>query len=242
MQNLRFTLSRRLAFGLSIMALTAGVLVYGASQTTLPGIATDVSTTEPTRLFPNPTVDLTASTAATSQTAVFAGGCFWGMEAVFEHVKGVTNVVSGYSGGTAETADYGQVSSGRTGHAEGVQITYDPSQVSYGQLLKVYFSVAHNPTELNRQGPDVGSQYRSAIFVETEQQRQVAQAYIDQLNAAKVFEQAIATQIEPLTQFYAAEGYHQDFIAQNPGYPYVVIHDLPKLAQLQAQWPDLYRN
>ncbi len=242
MQNQRLSLSRRFVFGLSIVALTGGVLVYGASQMTLPSVATDVVTATPTRSFPDPAADLTASAAAGSQTAVFAGGCFWGMEAVFEHVKGVTGVVSGYAGGTAATAHYEQVSSGTTGHAEGVQITYDPAQVSYGQLLKVYFSVAHNPTELNRQGPDTGTQYRSAIFVETEQQRQVAQAYIDQINAAKVFDQAIATQIEPLTEFYAAEGYHQDFIAQNPSYPYVIVHDLPKIAQLQAQWPDLYRN
>lgn len=241
MQNHRLSLARRFVFGLSIAALTGGALVYGASQMTLPGVATDVVTATPTRSFPDPAADLTASTAG-SQTAVFAGGCFWGMEAVFEHVKGVTGVVSGYSGGTAGTAHYEQVSAGNTDHAEGVQITYDPAQVSYGQLLKVYFSVAHNPTELNRQGPDTGTQYRSAIFVETEQQRQVAQAYIDQLNAAKVFDQAIATQIEPLTEFYAAEAYHQDFIAQNPSYPYVIIHDLPKIAQLQAQWPDLYRN
>ena len=242
MRNYRFTLARRLVFSLSIVALMSGVLVYGASQMTLPGIATDVATAKPTRAFPDPAADLTASAAAGSQTAVFAGGCFWGMEAVFEHVKGVTGVVSGYAGGTDETAHYGQVSSGTTGHAEGVQIIYDPAQVSYGQLLKVYFSVAHNPTELNRQGPDTGTQYRSAIFVETQQQPLVAQAYIDQLNAAKVFDQAIATQIEPLTEFYAAEDYHQDFIAQNPSYPYVIIHDLPKIAQLQAQWPDLYRN
>ena len=242
MQKNRFTLSRRLVCGLSIVALTGGVLAYTASQITLPGIATDVSTAESTRLFPDPTADLTASTEGGLQTAVFAGGCFWGMEAVFEHVKGVTDVVSGYSGGTAETANYEQISAGVTDHAEGVQVTYDPSQVTYGQLLKVYFSVAHNPTELNRQGPDVGTQYRSAIFVETEQQRQVVQAYIDQLDAAQVFDKAIATQIEPLTEFYAAEGYHQDFIAQNPNYPYVIVHDLPKIAQLRAQWPDLYRN
>ncbi|HEY9640732.1 MAG TPA: peptide-methionine (S)-S-oxide reductase MsrA, partial [Coleofasciculaceae cyanobacterium] len=171
-----------------------------------------------------------------------AGGCFWGMEAVFEHLKGVTDVVSGFSGGNADTAHYEQVSLGDTGHAEAVKITYDPAQISYGQLLKVYFSVAHDPTELNRQGPDAGTQYRSAIFFANDQQKQVAQDYINQLNNAHIFKQPIVTQLTPLNGFYAAEEYHQNFIDRNPNYPYVVIYDLPKLDQLRQQFPNLYKN
>jgi peptide-methionine (S)-S-oxide reductase len=176
-----------------------------------------------------------------TETAVLAGGCFWGVEAVFEHVKGVTDVVSGYSGGDGKTATYGQVGSGDTGHAEAVKITYDPTQISYGQLLKIYFSVAHDPTQVNHQGPDSGTQYRSIIFSATPNQQKIAQAYIAQLNRAKVFSKPIATQVLPLNQFYAAEGYHQNFIALNPTYPYVVVHDLPKLTQLRNQFADWYR-
>ncbi|MGB5082352.1 MAG: peptide-methionine (S)-S-oxide reductase MsrA [Burkholderiales bacterium] len=190
--------------------------------------------------LPNPVVDTPLATAKGSETAVLAGGCFWGVEAVFEHVKGVTQVVSGYSGGTKETADYEKVSSGTTGHAESVQITYDPSRITYGQLLKVYFSVAHDATELNRQGPDVGTQYRSAIFYVNDEQERVAQAYIAQLQAAKVFTSPIVTQVVPLKAFYPAETYHQDFIVKNPHQPYVVINDLPKIANLQRQFPGLY--
>lgn len=175
------------------------------------------------------------------QTAVFAGGCFWGMESVFEHVKGVTDVISGFSGGDAETAHYERVETGQTGHAEAIKITFNPTQVSYGQLLKVFFSVAHNATELNRQSPDWGSQYRSAIFFTDATQQQVAQAYIRQLNSAHVYKKPIVTQVVPLTQFYKAEDYHQDFITRNPNYPYVVIHDLPKLRQLKADFPNLYK-
>jgi peptide-methionine (S)-S-oxide reductase len=190
--------------------------------------------------FPDPTADVPLAKAKATETAVLAGGCFWGIEAVFEHVKGVVDVVSGYAGGTADTADYDKVSSGRTGHAEAVRITYDPSQVTYGQLLKVFFSVAHNPTQLNRQGPDVGPQYRSAIFPANDGQKRVAQAYIGQLNAAKAFPQPIVTQVAPLQAFYAAEDYHQNYAARNPTKPYIVIHDLPKVASLQRQLPDLY--
>jgi len=190
--------------------------------------------------LPNPVVDAPLAIAKGSETAVLAGGCFWGVEAVFEHLKGVTQAVSGYSGGTKEAADYETVSSGATGHAESVQITYDPSRITYGQLLKVYFSVAHDPTELNRQGPDVGTQYRSAIFYANAEQERVAQAYIAQLQAAKVFSRPIVTHVVPLKAFYPAETYHQDFIVKNPYQPYVVIHDLPKIANLQRQFPDLY--
>jgi len=193
--------------------------------------------------LPDPAVDTPAAAAAKGmQTAVFAGGCFWGIEAVFENVKGVTKAVSGYSGGTADTAQYEKVSSGRTGHAEAVEVTYDPSQISYGQLLKIFFSVAHDPTELNRQGPDVGPQYRSAIFFADEEQKRIAQAYIAQLQSAKVFRQPIVTEVTPLKAFYAAEAYHQDYVVHHPDQPYIVYHDLPKLANLKLQFPQLYRG
>ncbi|GFE68729.1 peptide-methionine (S)-S-oxide reductase MsrA [Chroococcus sp. FPU101] len=191
--------------------------------------------------FPDPVTNISTSTHG-NQTAVLAGGCFWGMEAVFEHLKGVSEVISGFSGGNAETANYYRVSSGQTEHAESVKITYDPSVISYEQILKIYFSVAHDPTQLNRQGPDSGTQYRSAIFYATEEQRQAAQAYIDQLNKADTFGKPIATQLVPLKDFYAAEDYHQNFIDRNPNYPYVVVHDLPKLVQLQKQYPNLYKQ
>jgi peptide-methionine (S)-S-oxide reductase len=191
--------------------------------------------------LPDPVVDARPSaTGSATETAVFAGGCFWGVEAVFEHVKGVKNVVSGYSGGTADTARYDVVSSGRTGHAEAVQITFDPSQVSYGQLLKVFFSVAHDPTQLNRQGPDTGTQYRSAVFHAGEAQKRTAEAYIAQLQSAKVFPRPIVTQVAPLQAFYAAEAYHQDYLVRHPNQPYIVINDLPKIAGLQREFPDLY--
>src|SRR4030088_2764312 len=167
--------------------------------------------------IPNPSVDAPrAPSKKGQQTAVLAGGCFWGIQAVFEHIKGVIRATSGYSGGSADTAQYERVSTGRTGHAEAVQITYDPSQISYGQLLKVFFSVAHDPTQLNRQGPDEGTQYRSAIFVATDEQKRIAEAYIQQLNQAKVYSRPIVTQVNPLAGFYAAEDYHQNYIARNP--------------------------
>ncbi len=176
------------------------------------------------------------------QTAVFAGGCFWGVDGVFKHVKGVSSVVSGYSGGNAATAQYETVSTGATGHAESVKITFDPSQVSYSELLRVFFSVATDPTQLNRQGPDTGTQYRSVIFYANEDQKQTALAYIDQLNKAKVFSAPIVTQVVPLKAFYPAEEYHQNFLARNPHYPYIVFNDLPKLRELQKQFPDLYKK
>ena len=173
--------------------------------------------------------------------AVFAGGCFWGVDAVYKHLKGVKNVVSGYSGGSAATAKYEVVGSGLTGHAESVEVTYDPSQVSYADLLKVFFSVAHDPTQLNRQGPDVGTQYRSAIFYADPQQKEIAERYIAQLDAAKVFPKKIVTQVSALDKFYAAEGYHQNYLALHPTQPYIVYNDLPKLEALKKQYPAWYR-
>lgn len=187
------------------------------------------------RMFPAPPA---APAESGSQTAVFAGGCFWGMEGVFEHVKGVSGVLSGYSGGEAKTAHYEMVETGTTGHAESVQVAYDPAQVSYGQLLEIFFAVAHDPTEKNRQGPDVGPQYRSVIFYASEQQKQTAETYIHQIDAARVFRSPIATQVVPLRGFYPAEAYHQKFLQRNPDYPYIVYNDLPKIAHLKKQFPD----
>ena len=190
--------------------------------------------------LPNPKIDTPPAAAAGTRTAVFAGGCFWGMEGVFEHVKGVTRVVSGYAGGSAATAHYEQVSTGTTGHAESVRISYDPKRISYGQLLKVFFSVAHDPTELDRQGPDTGTQYRSAIFYTDGEQKRVADAYIAQLQAAHAFARPIVTEVTPLKGFYEAEAYHQHYLALHPDQPYIVINDLPKIANLQRQFPALY--
>ena len=190
--------------------------------------------------IPNPSLDVPLAPTKGQQTAVIAGGCFWGIQAVFEHIKGVIRATSGYSGGSADTAQYERVSTGRTGHAEAVQITYDPSQISYGQLLKVFFSVAHDPTQLNQQGPDVSTQYRSAIFYASDEQKRIAQAYVDQLNHAKVFPKAIATQIVALNAFFPAEDYHQDYVDNHPENMYIVINDLPKVDHLQKQFPELY--
>jgi peptide-methionine (S)-S-oxide reductase len=198
------------------------------------------ATTARTNAIPDPVLDAPLATARGEQTAVLAGGCFWGIEAVFEHVKGVTNVSSGYAGGTAQTARYEAVSEGDTGHAESVRITYDPSQITYGQLLKLFFAVAHDPTELNRQGPDTGTQYRSAIFYSNEEQKRIALAYIDQLNKAKSFKQPIVTQVAALNSFYEAEAYHQDYARRHPDDSYIVINDLPKVANLRKQFPNLY--
>ena len=178
----------------------------------------------------------------TTEVAVLAAGCFWGIQGVFEHVKGVTKVVAGYSGGDAKTANYDQVSEGETGHAEAVQITFDPRQVSFGQLLRIYFSVAHNPTELNRQGPDEGTQYRSEIFAASPGQEQIAKAYIAQLDSAHIFAAPIATKVGSLKAFYPAEEYHQDYLVKNPRASYIVINDLPKIAAFKRVWPDLYRE
>ena len=176
-----------------------------------------------------------------AQKAIFAGGCFWGVQGVFQHVKGVQRAVSGYSGGTAPTASYQAVSSGRTAHAESVEITYDPTLVSYGTLLQIFFSVAHDPTQLNRQGPDTGTQYRSAIFATSPAQLKVAQAYVAQLDASKSFGKPIVTRLEPTASFFPAEAYHQDFMAENPRHPYIAINDLPKVDHLKRLFPDRYR-
>ncbi|HUX62533.1 peptide-methionine (S)-S-oxide reductase MsrA [Sulfuricella sp.] len=181
-----------------------------------------------------------ATAAPAEQTAVFAGGCFWGVDAVFKHVKGVSEVVSGYAGGSAATARYEQVSNGNTGHAEAVRIQFNPEQVSYQQLLQVFFSVAHDPTQLNRQGPDVGSQYRSAIFYTGTEQQKMTQSTIQQLAAARTFSAPVVTQVVPLQQFYPAEEYHQNYLALHPDQPYIVIHDKPKLEQLRKRFPALY--
>src|SRR5450631_1905537 len=189
---------------------------------------------------PAPLLD-EATGQAQSEVAVLAGGCFWGVQGVFQHVTGVTQALSGYAGGTQATAEYETVSTGTTGHAESVQITFDPQTISYGHLLQIYFSVAHDPTQLNRQGPDDGTQYRSAIFPVNGEQARVAKAYIEQLNQAHVFDAAIVTSIDPAGGFYPAEDYHQDFLTRNPDYPYIVINDLPKIANLNHLFPENYR-
>ena len=199
----------------------------------------NASAATPGAAIPAPAVDLPAI-AAGMQTAVFAGGCFWGVDAVFKHVKGVSRVVSGYAGGSAATAEYGEVGTGRTGHAESVEVTYDPAIVSYGTLLKVFFSVAHDPTELNRQGPDDGPQYRSAIFVQNDAQRAAAASYIATLTKAGVYRRPIVTTLEPLTKFYPAEAYHQNYLALHPTQAYIVINDMPKLDALKRMLPELY--
>jgi peptide-methionine (S)-S-oxide reductase len=192
--------------------------------------------------LPDPAVDAPLAKTRGQQTAVLAGGCFWGIQLVYQHVKGVTSATSGYSGGSGNNADYKLVSTGTTGHAESVKITYDPSQISYGQLLKIYFSVAHDPTQLNRQGPDVGTQYRSAVFYTDGEQQRIAQAYIDQLQGAKVYSQPIATKVVPLSAFYPAEEYHQDYATRHPHEPYIMFNDLPKLANFKVTFPALYRT
>jgi peptide-methionine (S)-S-oxide reductase len=186
-------------------------------------------------------VDAARAAAPGRQTVVLAGGCFWGVEAVFRHVKGVVEATSGYAGGTAETAQYEQVSDGNTGHAESVRVTFDPAQVSLGRLLQVFFSVAHDPTEVNRQGPDTGTQYRSAIFVSGADQKRVADAYIAQLDAAKLFPRPIATEVAPLRRFFPAEAYHQNYAALHPNNPYIAINDAPKVTHLRELFPALYR-
>ena len=218
----------------------SGVLLRALAVTLLGTTLACGAATATSVEIPDPALDAPLAAAKDKQTAVLAGGCFWGIEAVFEHVKGVTNVTSGYSGGSAETADYELVSSGETGHAESVRITYDPSQISYGQLLKVFFAVAHDPTELNRQGPDTGTQYRSAIFYSDDEQKRIAEAYIKQLNQAKVFKRPIATRVSELNSYYQAEAYHQDYAARHPDDSYIVINDLPKVASLRRQFPELY--
>jgi peptide-methionine (S)-S-oxide reductase len=199
------------------------------------------SAAEGARSVPPPALDEPPNPATTSEIAVLAGGCFWGVQGVFQHVDGVTSAVSGYAGGGANTAHYEMVGTNTTGHAEAVRVTFDPGRISYGRILQIYFSVAHDPTELNRQGPDVGTQYRSAVFPANQQQTHIAEAYIAQLNQAHVFDASIVTKIEPGRDFYPAEDYHQDFLTRNPRYPYIVINDLPKIENLKRLFPDLYR-
>lgn len=191
--------------------------------------------------LPDPVNDLPHQQAPGQQTAVFAAGCFWGVQAVFQHVKGVVSATSGYSGGAANKAKYEMVSTGTTGHAESVKVVYDPAQISYGQLLKILLSVAHDPTELNRQGPDIGTQYRSAIFYTSEDQRKVAEGYIEQLQSAHVYSRPIVTQVVPLQGFYEAEAYHQDYATRHPSDLYIAINDLPKVANLKTFFPNVYR-
>ncbi len=205
------------------------------SVETVAAESKDSSINRRTIALPTPTTSVKGE-----QTAVFAGGCFWGLEAVFEHIKGVSDVTSGYSGGTKQTADYETVSGGETGHAEAVKVIYDPAQVSYEQLLKVFFSVAHDPTELNRQGPDTGTQYRSAIFYSNDEQKRLAENYVAELTKTKTFAKPIVTQIVALDEFYKAEDYHQDYLVRHPNQPYIVINDQPKVENFRKQFPDLY--
>jgi peptide-methionine (S)-S-oxide reductase len=197
---------------------------------------------EPAVVIPAPAQDMPVSAAGSTQTVVLAGGCFWGVQGVFEHTKGVTQAVSGYAGGKKETAHYQMVGTEQTGHAESVQVTYDPKQISYGKILQIYFSVAHNPTELNYQGPDSGPSYRSAIFFANDDQKRIAEDYIAQLDQVHVFKSAIVTKLEPLTGFYPAEDYHQDFLVLHPTYPYIVFNDLPKVENLKRLFADEYRD
>ncbi len=190
---------------------------------------------------PAPVVDEAKAAAPAKQTAVVAGGCFWGIQAVFQHVKGVVSATSGYAGGSMKNPDYETVSSGRTGHAESVQIVYDPSKVSYGELLRVFFSVALDPTEVNRQGPDEGTQYRSVIFYGSDEQKKIAEAYIAQLDQTKIFRRKIATQVTPLQAFYLAEGYHQNYATVHPNDPYIVYNDAPKVANLRKEFPEMWK-
>jgi peptide-methionine (S)-S-oxide reductase len=224
------TFKSRLAIGAAVLALCAGGLSLSASAADLD------------KQIPAPTMDAPKTAAATSETVVLAGGCFWGQQGVFEHVKGVTKVVAGYSGGKKETAHYNLVGTETTGHAESVEITFDPRVVSFGDLLKVYFSVAHDPTQLNRQGPDSGPSYRSEIFFNTPMQEKIATAYVKQLGDAHIFSGAIVTRIEANKGFYPAEDYHQDYLIHNPNAGYIVVNDMPKIEALKKVWPTMYRD
>src|SRR6201997_1787498 len=204
------------------------------------GVTACNAKTNPAAALPVPTMDAPRASASARETAVISGGCFWGVQAVFQHVKGVISATSGYSGGAAKNAEYETVSTGETGHAESVQIVFDPSEITYGELLRVFFSVAHDPTQLNRQGPDEGSQYRSAIFYGSDQQKKIAEAYIAQLDHAKVFSRPIVTTVVQLQAFYPAEAYHQNYAALHPNQPYILFNDAPKVAHLRQEFPDLY--
>lgn len=224
------------SFGIRNALFAAATITFA----TVAAIGSSWSAAEEARSIPPPAVDEAKSSSPT-ETAIIAGGCFWGMQGVFQHVKGVKNAVSGYAGGNEDSAHYEMVGSGQTGHAEAVQVTFDPSQITYGQILQIYFSVGHDPTQLNRQGPDSGSQYRSAIFPTNTEQVRIAKAYIAQLNAARVYDAAIVTKIESGKAFYAAEDYHQDFLAANPTHTYIVVNDLPKIASLKRLLPEHYK-
>jgi peptide-methionine (S)-S-oxide reductase len=220
------------------LALGSAALVSAAL---FAGIPTPAVASEEAVVIPAPALD-NPKAAGPPQTAVLAGGCFWGVHGVYQHVRGTRQVLSGYSGGTKATADYETVSRGESGHAESVEVRFDPKELSYGEILQIFFSVGHDPTQLNRQGPDVGTQYRSAIFYADESQKRIAEAYIAQLDRAKVFRRPIVTRMERLTAFYPAEAYHQDFLLKNPNYPYIVVNDLPKLANLNRVFPARYRE
>ena len=220
----------------TLLAALAAAIVLAAL---MPGSVS--SAAEDAHVIPPPAIDV-AATQSASAVAVLAGGCFWGVQGVFQHVEGVTSAVSGYAGGEADTAQYEMVGRGTTGHAEAVKITFDPRKISYGRILQIYFSVAHDPTQFNYQGPDIGPQYRSAIFPASDEQAKVAKAYIAQLDQAHVFGDAIVTTLEPGRAFYPAEDYHQDFLTLNPNYPYIVINDLPKVENLKRLFPDAYRE
>jgi peptide-methionine (S)-S-oxide reductase len=225
----------------NLIRLAVVLCAVSLELTACTGLFSELGSAAPATNVPAPAVDEPVGTPGAHETAVLAGGCFWGVQGVFEHVKGVNRAVSGYAGGSASTASYDQVSTGTTGNAESVQITYDPSQITYGQLLRIFFSVVHDPTQLDRQGPDEGTQYRSAIFPQNELQQRIAESYIAQLNDAKVFGAPIVTRIENATQFVPAEAHHQDFLNSNPTNPYIAINDMPKLDDLMRQYPDLYR-
>jgi peptide-methionine (S)-S-oxide reductase len=220
-----------------LLVVAGAIALIGAGRLLMAPAALAEAAT----VLPGPTVDQPAAEAGGLQTAVLAGGCFWGVQAVFQHTKRVTKAVSGYAGGTKESANYEAVSSSRTGHAESVEVTFDPSVISYGTILQIYFSVAHDPTELNRQGPDEGPQYRSEIFTKDETQKKIAAAYIAQLDHAGAFRQPIATKVGALAAFYPAEGYHQDYATLHPSNLYIVYNDLPKIENLKRLFPDRYR-
>ena len=217
------------------------IVVMAALLAGLVGAPAPAAAAESAVVIPAPVLD-SPKAAGPLQTAVLAGGCFWGVQGVYEHVRGVRKVLSGYSGGDKATADYEAVSRGETGHAESVEIRFDPKEISYGELLRIYFSVVHDPTQRDRQGPDSGTQYRSSIFYASKSQKEIAQAYIAQLERAKVFGRPIVTRVDPLRGFYAAEDYHQDFLQRNPDHPYIVINDLPKIENLRRVFPASYRE
>jgi peptide-methionine (S)-S-oxide reductase len=245
MSLLHRSIARPVLVGLSIASLCAVAVIYGTVTNGTNLLAEPKAEYHLNYAVVNladPPIDLPKANGKQSRTVVLAGGCFWGLEGVFEKLKGVSNVVSGYSGGKKETAMYDVVSTGKTGHAESVQITYDPEQISYGQLLKIFFAIAHDPTQRDRQGNDIGPEYRSVIFFANAEEQKVAQSYIDKLNQSKVFAKPIATQLTALDRFYPAEQHHQDFMRLNPDYPYVVVHDLPKLERLKKQFPQWVKS